>query len=250
MTTKNRDWVDRDVSIPRFFVKSDIKLSQIVLLQKEQNLHLAKVLRKKEGDLITLFNGMGPEYSGKILKTSSERTEILITSLSLETRTPEIKIHLGLCILKKDAMNRSISRCTELGVNEITPIISEFCAVPEKLIEKRLINWQKIAISASEQCGLNLIPHINPVCRMREWIFKTDGEKLMALQSGNKLENNFFESNSASLLIGPEGGFSPDEIKYTNNDHVKKISLGKRTLRAETAPIVAISLIHRISGEF
>ena len=236
--------------IPRFFVKSVIKLSQIVLLEKEQNLHLLKVLRKKEGDSITLFNGMGPEYSGKIIKTSLKRTEILITSLSLETRRPEIKINLGLCILKKDAMNRSISRCTELGVYEITPIFSEFCTVPEKLIEKRVSNWQKVAISASEQCGLNLIPSINPVCNLKEWIFKTPGEKLMALQSGDKLGNDFLESNSVSLLIGPEGGFSPDEIEDANNEQVRKISLGERTLRAETAPIVAISLIHRISGEF
>ena len=235
--------------IPRFFVKSVIKLSQIVLLEKEQNLHLVKVLRKKEGDSITLFNGMGPEYSGKIIKTSLKRTEVLITSLSLETRRPKVKIHLGICILKKDAMNRSLSRCTELGVNEITPIFSEFCAVPEKLIEKRVSNWQKIVISASEQCGLNLIPSINPVCNLQEWISKTPGEKLMAVQSGDKLGNDFLESNSVSLLIGPEGGFSPDEIEDASNDQVKKISLGERTLRAETAPIVAISLIHRISGE-
>ena len=236
--------------IPRFFVKSVIKLSQIVLLEDEQNLHLVKVLRKKEGDLVTLFNGMGPEYSGEIIKTSLKRTEILITSLSLETRRPEMKIHLGICILKKDAMNRSISKCTELGVFEITPIFSEFCTVPEKLIEKRVSNWQRIAISASEQCGLNLIPAINPVCNLREWIFKTPGNKLMALQSGDRLGNDFLESNSVSLLVGPEGGFSPGEIEDANNDQVKKISLGERTLRAETAPIVAISLIHRISGEF
>ena len=236
--------------IPRFFVKSVIKLSHIVLLEEEQNSHLVKVLRKKEGDLVTLFNGMGPEYSGKIIKTSLKRTEILITSFSPETRRPEMKIHLGICILKKDAMNRSISKCTELGVYEITPIFSEFCAVPEKLIQKRVSNWQKIAISASEQCGLNLIPSINPVCNLKEWIFKTPGEKLMALQSGNKLGNDFLESNSVSLLIGPEGGFSPDEIEDANNEQVRKISLGERTLRAETAPIVAISLIHRISGEF
>ena len=147
-------------------------------------------------------------------------------------------------------MNRSISRCTELGVNEITPIYSEFCVVPEKLIEKRLFSWQKTAISASEQCGLNLIPFINPVCKLKDWIFKTPGKKLMALQSGEKLGKEFLESDPISLLIGPEGGFSEDEITYTNNDQVKKISLGVRTLRAETAPIVAISLIHRISGEF
>ena len=74
--------------IPRFFVKSVIKLSHIVLLEEEQNSHLVKVLRKKEGDLVTLFNGMGPEYSGKIIKTSLKRTEILITSFSPETRRP------------------------------------------------------------------------------------------------------------------------------------------------------------------
>ena len=72
----------------------------------------------------------------------------------------------------------------------------------------------------------------------------------MALQSGDKLETIFLESNSVSLLIGPEEGFSPDEIKDANIDQIKKISLGERTLRAETAPIVAISLIHRISGDF
>ena len=112
--------------IPRFFLKSNISLSQVIFLEKEQNLHLVKVLRKKKGDSVILFNGMGPEYSGKILKTTIKETEILITGFSRETREPETKIHLGLCILKKDAMNRSISRSTELGVSEITPIFSEF----------------------------------------------------------------------------------------------------------------------------
>ena len=211
---------------------------------------MIKVLRKKEGDSITLFNGIGEEYYGKIIKTGSRETEILITSFSPETRTPVKKIHLGLCILKKDAMNRSISRSVELGVNEITPIYSEFCTVSEKLFEKRAANWQKIAISASEQCGLNLIPSIHPVCSLKEWILKTSGMKLIALQSGNKLEKDFLQSNSVSLLIGPEGGFSADEIKGVDENEVKKFSLGKRTLRAETAPIVAISLIHSLSGEF
>ena len=209
-----------------------------------------KVLRKKEGDSITIFNGMGPEYSGKIISTSLKRSEILITNLCLETRAAEIRIHLGLCILKKDAMNRSISRCTELGVNEITPIFSEFCAVSEKLVKKRVSNWQKITISSSEQCGLNFVPSINPVCKLKDWILKTPGKKLMALQSGEKLGNDFLDSNSVSLLIGPEGGFSEDEITHTDNEQVEKISLGARTLRAETAPIVALSLIRRISGEF
>ena len=236
--------------IPRFFVKSTINLSQVVLLEKEQNFHLVKVLRKKEGDSITLFNGMGQEYYGKIIKSSSRKSEILITSSSPETRTPIKKIHLGLCILKKDAMNRSIFRSIELGVYEIAPIYSEFCTVSEKLIAKRAANWQKVAISASEQCGLNLIPAINPVCSLKEWILKTSGKKLMAIQSGEKLEKHFLRSNSVSLLIGPEGGFSEDEIKHVDEDQVKKFSLGKRTLRAETAPIVAISVIHSLSGEF
>ena len=236
--------------IPRFFVKSIINLSQVILLEKEQNLHLVKVLRKKKGDSITLFNGMGQEYYGKIIKTDLRKTEILITSFSSETRTPVKKIHLGLCVLKKDAMNRSIARSIELGVYEITPIYSEFCTVPEKLIKKRAATWQKIAISAAEQCGLNLIPSIKPVCSLREWILQTSGKKLIALQSGGKLEKDFLEANSVSLLIGPEGGFSANEIKYVDEDRVKKFSLGKRTLRAETAPIVAISLIHSLSGEF
>lgn len=244
------NWVSKNVRIPRFFVKSIINVSQVVLIEKEQNLHLLKVLRKKEGDSVTLFNGMGREYYGKIIKTSLKKTEILISSFSPETRRPVKEIHLGLCILKKDAMNRSISRSTELGVHEITPIVSEFCAVTKNFIEKRAATWQKIAISASEQCGLNLVPSINPVCSLKEWIIKTSGMKLMALQSADKLEKDFLQSNSVSLLIGPEGGFSEDEIKYAGNNQVKKFSLGKRTLRAETAPIVAISLIHRISGEF
>ena len=247
---KNLNWVSKSVRIPRFFVKSIINLSQVIPLEKEQNLHLVKVLRKKEGDSVTLFNGTGREYYGKIIKTGLRESEILITSFSAETRKPIKKIHLGLCILKKDAMNRSISKSTELGVYEITPIYSEFCTVSEKLIAKRWANWQKVAISSSEQCGLNLIPSINPVCSLKEWILKTPGKKLMALQSGKKLEKDFLRSNSVSLLVGPEGGFSQDEIKCVDEDQVKKFSLGKRTLRAETAPIVAISVIHSLSGEF
>ena len=168
------NWVSNSVRIPRFFVKSIINLSQVIPLEKEQNLHLVKVLRKKEGDSVTLFNGMGQEYYGKIIKTSLRKTEILITSFSPETRTPVKKIHLGLCILKKDAMNRSISRSIELGVYEITPIYSEFCTVSEKLIAKRAANWQKVAISASEQCGLNF----NPLYKPRMQFERVDSQNL------------------------------------------------------------------------
>ena len=87
--------------IPRFFVKSIIKLSQVIPLEKEQNLHLVKVLRKKEGDSVTLFNGMGPEYYGKIIKASLSKSEILITSFSPETRKPVKKNSLRTLYLKK-----------------------------------------------------------------------------------------------------------------------------------------------------
>tara|TARA_Y100001970_G_scaffold290858_1_gene426002 strand:+ start:1641 stop:2357 length:717 start_codon:yes stop_codon:yes gene_type:complete len=236
--------------IPRFYINSKIGVGQTILLENQQHHHLAKVLRKKRDDLVTLFNGTGPEFLGKIDETCAQKTKIKIIDISQSTKTPRIKIKLGMCVLKREAMNSAITKCTELGVSEITPIFSDFCSVPKKLIAKKKQHWQKLAIFACEQSGLNLIPIINEPISMENWFKRSKEQAFIAIQTGKKLEATLTENSSVYLLIGPEGGFSQSELDLSIREGAIPVKFGDRILRAETAPIVAISMLYNAAGEF
>ena len=237
----------------RIFQPYTINQNSLITLDDNAFNHLIRVLRMKTGESITLFDGSN-QITPAVIHEVNKKTVIVKTANSvLDNRESPLKIHLGQVISRGDKMEFTIQKSVELGVNTITPLLSERCGVKldQERLEKKVQQWQKIVISACEQCGRNIIPSINPVMKLENWCANlTDSLKLnlhpKAEQGINQLAN---DNKNISLLIGPEGGLSNEEINMTHQYQFTDILLGPRVLRTETAALTAITALQVRLGD-
>jgi 16S rRNA (uracil1498-N3)-methyltransferase len=221
--------------IPRIYYPNPIPLEEEFQLTEEAGHHIASVLRLKANHPIVLFNGDGNEYSAQIINAQR-------------------KIHLGQGVSKGDRMDTVLQKSVELGVTEITPILSERCTVKldEARWEKKLLQWQKIIIGACEQSGRNTLPSLNPPIALNKWLSESTSSSRLVLAPGAEkpLARQPYNSQGFRLLIGPEGGLSEGEIHQANESGFTSCSLGPRILRTETAAISSISILQAQHGDF
>ena len=237
----------------RIFQPYTINQNSLITLDDNAFNHLIRVLRMKTGESITLFDGSN-QITPAVIHEVNKKTVIVKTANSvLDNRESPLNIHLGQVISRGDKMEFTIQKSVELGVNTITPLLSERCGVKldQERLEKKVQQWQKIVISACEQCGRNIIPSINPVMKLETWCANlTDSLKLnlhpKAEQGINQLPN---DNKNISLLIGPEGGLSNEEISMTHQYQFTDILLGPRVLRTETAALTAITALQVCFGD-
>ena len=237
----------------RIFQPYTINQNSLITLDDNAFNHLIRVLRMKTGESITLFDGSN-QITPAVIHEVNKKTVIVKTANSvLDNRESPLNIHLGQVISRGDKMEFTIQKSVELGVNTITPLLSERCGVKldQERLEKKVQQWQKIIISACEQCGRNIIPSINPVMKLETWCANlTDSLKLnlhpKAEQGINQLPN---DNKNISLLIGPEGGLSNEEISMTHQYQFTDILLGPRVLRTETAALTAITALQVRFGD-
>ena len=237
----------------RIFQPYTINQNSLITLDDNAFNHLIRVLRMKTGESITLFDGSN-QITPTVIHEVNKKTVIVKTANSvLDNRESPLNIHLGQVISRGDKMEFTIQKSVELGVNTITPLLSERCGVKldQERLEKKVQQWQKIVISACEQCGRNIIPCINPVMKLENWCANlTDSLKLnlhpKAEQGINQLPN---DNKNISLLIGPEGGLSNEEISMTHQYQFTDILLGPRVLRTETAALTAITALQVRFGD-
>ena len=237
----------------RIFQPYTINQNSLITLDDNAFNHLIRVLRMKTGESITLFDGSN-QITPAVIHEVNKKTVIVKTENSvLDNRESPLNIHLGQVISRGDKMEFTIQKSVELGVNTITPLLSERCGVKldQERLEKKVQQWQKIVISACEQCGRNIIPSINPVMKLENWCANlTDSLKLnlhpKAEQGINQLPN---DNKNISLLIGPEGGLSNEEISMTHQYQFTDILLGPRVLRTETAALTAITALQVRLGD-
>ena len=235
---------------PRFYVQTKLNQGGLLNLPKDVSHHLLHVLRLKLGDEVIVYNGKGGEFLAEVVGISKQSSTVKLIGYEDIDRSAGIDIIYGLCVLKRNAMDRAITRCVELGVHTLTPLISENCAVGHKIIKDRHNHWQEVIIAASEQCGLNILPLLEPTTPILTWLNSIRADlKLIASPDGRKLPNS---SNTESIAItsGPEGGFTPEELRVASEASFKPVKLGNRILRSESAPVVALSAIHQMWGDF
>ena len=239
------------MKLPRFFVECSITIGEKLLLPGASGHHLARALRKSTADSIVVFNGKGGEFVCSIELIRKNHVEVKPVKYDENDRAPQLKTTLGLCILKKDSMDSVLTKVTELGVSRVTPIISDHCAVVHKVIHHRETHWRQVIIAACEQCGLNLLPTLDPVTNLTDWLATSRADiRLLAVPGSSPIPRSISVVDSVSLLTGPEGGFSEAEEKEAINAGFNTVTFGERVLRAETAPVVALSVSHQVWGSF
>ena len=240
--------------IPRIYYPEPIVLDQEFQLTQDAGHHVASVLRLKTNHPIVLFNGDGNEYSAQIISIQRKKVTVEADAcLSLSKESP-LNIHLGQGISKGDRMDTVLQKSVELGVQEITPIITERCAVKLDAArwEKKLSQWKKIVIGACEQSGRNTLLKLNNPVPINKWLSESTTSSRLVLAPGSEkpLARQPYNSHGFRLLIGPEGGLSDSEIHQANENGFTSVSLGPRILRTETAAISSVSILQALHGDF
>ena len=231
----------------------DIQLNQQPLaLNATSSSHLCKVLRLNSGDTLILFDGKGNSFSAIIETASPKKTVVKISNALTENTESNLTLHLGLGMSKGDRMDYAIQKSVEVGVTHITPLLTKFSVIKldEQRRQKKLEHWLGIIINACEQSGRTILPVLNPITPLSSWLEHEAGHKIVFDPEANKSLVNLTPTDSVSLLIGPEGGLCKTEIDMAASEDFQAIKLGPRTLRTETAAVVACATIQTIWGDY
>jgi len=212
--------------------------------------HIRTVLRKEPGDILTLLDGQGKEYTVRI--TTIEKTEIDTEIIDRRQRHGALpRIVLGQGIAKSDKMDWVVQKATELGVSSIVPLVTERTIVKIKDEEKRVSRWQKIAREAAMQSDRPDIPAIGPLRSLPDFVMNlVPGPGTLHLcpwEEGTEPIKAVLRKDQSIeqvvVLIGPEGGFSQAEAHAANEKGFHLVSLGPNILRTETAAVAVLSMI-------
>ena len=239
--------------IPRIYHPEAIEQLGEIHLSEDATGHVGRVLRMTQGQEVLLFDGFGAEFPAVISAVSKKNVTVEVTERIERSVESPLNLHLGQVISRGDKMEFTIQKAVELGVNTITPLISERCGVKLNAdrFEKKLQQWQKIAIAACEQCGRNIVPTVRPLMQLEQWCAEDyDGLKLN-LHPRAKYSINTLPApvSKVRLLIGPEGGLSDEEIQMTEQYQFEETLLGPRVLRTETAGLSAITALQVRFGD-
>lgn len=240
--------------IPRIYHPSPLAGLDSCLLSEDAVNHVGRVLRMKKGEQITLFDGSNHIFHARLQAVEKKQIIAKIESSELDDRESPLAIHLGQVISRGDRMEFTIQKSVELGIKTITPLWSERCGVKlnDERQDKKLQQWQKIAIAACEQCGRNEIPEIRPMMKLTDWCKEQDNMLKLNLHPRAKYtirQLPHIPPEGVRLLIGSEGGLSAEEIQMTEKEGFTEVLLGKRVLRTETASLAAITALQVCFGD-
>ncbi|MCK3657852.1 16S rRNA (uracil(1498)-N(3))-methyltransferase [Pasteurellaceae bacterium Pebbles2] len=240
--------------IPRIYHPELLENQQYCQLSEDAANHVGRVLRMQSGEQLELFDGSNYIYPATITQASKKAVEVQLQQRIFDDRESPLKIHLGQVISRGDRMEFTIQKSVELGVNVITPLWSERCGVKldGERLDKKIQQWQKIAIAACEQCGRNIVPEIRSMMKLQDWCAEQDGTLKLNLHPRAQYSIKTLPSipeAGVRLLIGSEGGLSPQEIAQTEQQGFTEILLGKRVLRTETAALTAITALQVCFGD-
>jgi 16S rRNA (uracil1498-N3)-methyltransferase len=240
---------------PRIYHPEVLTTGMSVTLASSAAAHVGKSLRLVENDELQLFNGDGFNYQGRITQVKRNKIIVTINDYSLPATESPLPITLLQGICRNPRMDMLIQKSTELGVHCIVPVSCQrsVTRIDTERAAKKITHWENIAVSACEQCGRARIPTVNPPCSPAvafEQYVSADMTKLLLDPNGtHAIEDELHTDQPVALLIGPEGGLTDDEIATATDAGFKRIQLGPRVLRTETAPITALSIIQFLVGD-
>lgn len=239
------------LQMPRFFVNPEDIYSDHIIISGEDVKHIRNVLRMKRGENLTLCDGSGNEYLAVIRKFEPDFICAGIVTSGKNDTEPPIDVVLYQGIPRSDRMDFIIQKSVELGVKKIVPVISGRSVVRfsgEKDAGNKVARWQRIALEAAKQSNRGIIPQVGRPLGINEAFENMKRTQLGIIpyekEKETKLKSCLVKGlKEISVMIGPEGGFSENEIEMALIHGVKPVSLGPRILRTETAGIAVISIV-------
>ncbi|NLB99718.1 MAG: 16S rRNA (uracil(1498)-N(3))-methyltransferase [Pseudomonas formosensis] len=238
--------------VSRFYLDAPLGAGE-QLLDGDLAHYIGRVLRLGPGAPVQIFNGSGQEWPGEVLEVGKRQVRLQLHEPVAGQPESPLRVHLGQAMSRGERMDWAIQKAVELGVSEITPLVTERCEVrlQGERADKRQQHWQQVAISACEQCGRSRVPQVHAPMALADWLTTLEADLKLVLHHRTDADLRELPTPaSLALLIGPEGGLSRDEIAQAENGGFRAARFGPRVLRTETAPVVALSLAQHLWGDF
>ena len=242
--------------MPRVLISPHaVRGSEITLTDPHDVHHLVDVLRVGVGDRLECFDGQGRNYAGRIIRSARQAVTLAIDERT-EEPTPRLAITLAQALIRPEPFEWVIEKATELGVTQILPTMTSRSRVrwPRDHAPARMKRWRRIAESAAAQCGRCLLPSIAEP-RPFEDVLKTVGSRYALLptlvEPGTPLGDHrgrLEQVREVMVLIGPEGDFTAEEVALAKRHGAHPVTLGRATLRSETAAIATLALLQHLAG--
>jgi len=238
--------------IPRFYCPELTPDLDVLPLSDAAHRHAVQVLRLKQGDHLAVFDGQGLEYQAVLEQISKRQSTIKLLEQVVDNKESPLKITLLQSISRGERMDYALQKAVELGVTRIIPVITERCNVQlsNGRADKRWAHWRGVMISACEQSGRSVLPELEQVTSLDEVLNNSSLQGKIVLEP---LAENSFSSlgtmTEVSLLIGPEGGFSEQELVQIQAAAFQSVQFGPRILRTETATAASLAVIQTLWGD-
>ena len=245
---------------PRFYLAREIVSGQIIELDVAAAHHASRVLRLKRGDAVSVFNGTGGEFRAHIQNIGKTSLTVSVAEFAAIERESPLNIGVVQALCTNEKMDWIIQKSVELGVNRIQPVTTtrSIVRLSRERAAKRLLHWQKVIISACEQCRRNRIPILSPLVALDYWLSSRQNTPSPQLNcvlsiSGNHRLNTIptpTADTAVTLAVGPEGGWSEAEEGMLLQSGFHALRVGQRILRTETAAMATIAAMQTCWGDF
>lgn len=219
-----------------------------ILLDGEHARHIAKSLRMKVGDMLTVTDGKGNDFGCQIDEITRDTVHLIICYKQAGSSEPTCRVTIYQGVPKSSKLEDIIQKCVELGVAKIVPTLTKRCVSrpDEKSAGKKNQRYQKIALEAAQQSGRGIIPEIGNMLTLKQATANDNSQtKIVFYEGGGVPIKNIIKAGceSVSIYIGPEGGFEKEEVDMIVSSGAIQATLGPRILRTQTAPVAALSAI-------
>jgi 16S rRNA (uracil1498-N3)-methyltransferase len=239
---------------PRFYAPTLDATASELRLEGDEGHHLMRVLRLGAGARIRVFDGRGVEVRAEIVSATKSAVVTRIIEPAIPAPEPPVAITLAQAVLKGDSMDQVVRDATMMGVRIIQPVVSERTIVPARALDASAFatRWHRVAVASAKQCGRAVVPTIMPARRVSELVGEpADGCRCLllepsALEGRAPSDPPAVAPRAATVLVGPEGGWTPAEVTEALGHGWLPWSLGALTLRAEAAPLASLAVLRWI----
>ncbi len=239
--------------LARFYTEQILSENQSVILEDAPSHHMLKVLRMQPSEPLLLFNGDGKEYQAVLEIAEGKKARVRIGSVDEPRRESALRISLGQGISRGERMDLVVQKAVELGASEITPLWTRRSQVQLSgaRLEKRLAHWRSIVLAACEQSGRVHLPAFSAAATLTDWLASGQENSCGVIldPDAQATLRDVEPPGCVRVLIGPEGGFERNEVDAAVAAGFRRVRLGPRTLRTETATLAALAALQTLWGD-
>ncbi|HEY7903095.1 MAG TPA: 16S rRNA (uracil(1498)-N(3))-methyltransferase [Casimicrobiaceae bacterium] len=239
-------------SAPRFHVAAiELRAGSDIALPDAVAHHATRVLRLGAGDALTLFDGHGGEYAARLSQVDRRGARAAIERFVAIEREAPVVVTLAPSVLAADAMDVALRKAVELGVARIEPVVATRSqgGAHGAQAQRRIAHWRQVVTGACEQCGRNRVPPLADAVPLDIWLAGAGAADIVLVPGApHTLLQRVADTPARAIVVGPEGGFTEDELAIARHHGLRAAALGAAVLRADTAAIAALAVVQALAG--